>query len=345
MNTVREYIFSTFPIEEQQRTIAVGFYHKQLTDNYDVIAARVKASPTVEDIVASNHPITSYGSLMTKNIGLEGHEKESVRQYPVSPNFVDFFHVRVVQGSFFTNDSHPDDVVVDETFAAMFPDNNPVGASFEKYRIIGVIEDVQHIKETSSFVYEKRPVFYSRSTPTSCMWYLKAVAGREKEAEQHLLKCVREFLPEMLEFDASQKFTDMVSDIFESENIIYNLSGIFTVICLILSLLSIYSAISMNTEKRRKEIAIRKINGATVGDIIRLFCKTYLILWSVVCIIIFPVIYIAAKIWVETFRQQMSLNAGLFLSIYCTVLLLIGLTIIFRILKVAKVNPSEVINK
>jgi ABC-type lipoprotein release transport system permease subunit len=227
----------------------------------------------------------------------------------------------------------------------MFPDNNPVGASFEKYRIIGVIEDVQHSKETSSFVYEKRPVFYSRSTPTSCMWYLKAVAGKEKEAEQHLLKCVREFLPETLEFDASPKFTDMVSDIFESENIIYNLSGIFTVICLILSLLSVYSAISMNTEKRRREIAIRKINGATVGDIIRLFCKTYLILWSVVCIIIFPVIYITAKIWVETFRQQMSLNAGLFLSIYCAVLLLIGLTIIFRILKVAKANPSEVISK
>jgi ABC-type antimicrobial peptide transport system permease subunit len=345
-DTVREHIFTSFPKEEQQRTIVASFYHKQLTDNYDVITTRVKASPAVEDIVEANYPLTTYGSLMTLNIGLEGHDKESVRQYPVSPNFLDFFNVRMVQGSFLTKDSDPNDVVVDEMFAAMFPDKNPVGASFGKFRIIGVIEDVQHIKEiTSNHVEKKRPVFYSKSKVGSSMWYLKAVAGREKDAEQHFLKCVREFLPETIEFNTPRKFTEVVFDIFNIENNLYTLSSIFTVVCLILSLLSIYSAISMNTEKRRREVAIRKINGATVGDIIRLFCKTYLILWSIVCVIVFPVIYIFAKRWVETFRQQMSLDAGLFLLIYCAVLLLIGLTIIFKILKVARINPSEAISK
>jgi ABC-type antimicrobial peptide transport system permease subunit len=129
------------------------------------------------------------------------------------------------------------------------------------------------------------------------------------------------------------------------ENIISAFSTLFFVISLILSLLSIYSAIAMNTEKRRREVAIRKINGARIKDIILLFSKTYLWLWSVVCIILFPVVYYFGNEWISGFNQRMSLNVFFFLSIYLSVLVLIFLTLIFHIMRVARVNPAEEISK
>jgi ABC-type antimicrobial peptide transport system permease subunit len=346
METVKESIFTCFPKEEQQRTVISYVYDKNLMDNCDVLAAHVKASPYVEDLAVANYPATTYGSLNTVNMGLPGHEKERVRMYPVSSNFFDFFHARLLKGALFNDESPFEEVVVNATCAALYPNGDPVGASIGKQRIVGVIEDIQHIKEINDhFMYRMHPVIYSRNSSKETTWYTKAVPGKQKEAKQHLLSCVREFLPKTIDYN-TKLFTESVDEEnFQAEGFIYVCALIFTVVSLILSLLSIYSAISMNTEKRRREVAIRKINGARVVDIIRLFCKTYVILWSLACIALFPVIYIAAKRWIETFRQQMSLNASLFLIIYCTVLLLIGLTIIFQILKVARVNPAEVIKK
>jgi len=119
--------------------------------------------------------------------------------------------------------------------------------------------------------------------------------------------------------------------------------GIFSAICLILCLLGIYSAVTMNTEKRRKEVAIRKINGAEIKDIILLFSKSYILLWSGVCLILFPVIYFAGNMWLETFTQRISLNVFFFSGIYFSILALIFFMILFRILEVARCNPADVL--
>jgi ABC-type antimicrobial peptide transport system permease subunit len=120
---------------------------------------------------------------------------------------------------------------------------------------------------------------------------------------------------------------------------------ILFVISLAICLLGIYSAIVMDTEKRRKEIAIRKINGATVKDIIILFGKRYIGLWTAACVLFSPFVYYFGNKWLEKYIERISLNAGLFVAIYLAIMILIVLTIIFQILKVARCNPAEVIKK
>jgi ABC-type antimicrobial peptide transport system permease subunit len=101
----------------------------------------------------------------------------------------------------------------------------------------------------------------------------------------------------------------------------------------------------MNTEKRRKEVAIRKINGAIVKDILLLFGKTYIGLWTLTCILFFPVVYYYGNRWLDNYIDRISLNINLFLIIYLVVLILIIITIIYRILKIARCNPAEVIKE
>jgi ABC-type antimicrobial peptide transport system permease subunit len=278
------------------------------------------------------------------NIGIEGHETEMVREYKVDDNFADFFKLKILSGSFLNENSAPGAVVVDEAFAALFPEHNPVGMTFENHTIIGVIENIQVVKENKEFTNVKRPIFYSRADKHKGEIYIKFFPGKKEEARYALIQCVREFLPESIELHISDLHENF-KEIFNSENVLAFFSSLFFVISLILSLLSIYSAIAMNTEKRRKEVAIRKINGAEIKDIILLFSKTYLLLWSVACIVLFPIVYYYGNSWITTFNQRMSLNVFFFLGIYLSVLVLIFLTLIFHIMRIARCNPAEVIKK
>jgi ABC-type antimicrobial peptide transport system permease subunit len=343
VNRVKSQIFTCMTVGEQKHTITVPFYYKALLGNQEILSARLKASAAIEDICWAEFPLTTYGSISLYDTGLPGREKERMRMYKVSSDFPDFFHAKMRRGLFFNENSLPNEVVVDETFAALYPDGNPVGKSFERFTIIGVIENIQMVKENDQHTQARRPVFYTQAQPgNSATLYVKAVPGSKKDAQHYLTTCLREFAPKPLELTISD-FHAEIGKIFEIERAQSLFAMIFAVISIVLSLLSIYSAVAMNTEKRRKEVAIRKINGAQVFDIIRLFGKMYVVLWTAACVMVFPVVYLVAKQWVSKFNQTMSLHIGLFLSIYFAVLLLIILTVLHQILSVARTNPAEVI--
>jgi ABC-type antimicrobial peptide transport system permease subunit len=341
---VKENVFHTLSPEEQKNILTFGYNEKQLPDKLDIIVQKLKASNTIEDVFFANYPVYTYGSIFTVNMGIEDHDKESVREYKVSDNFADFFKLKIRTGRFIDENSASEAVVVDETFAALFPNQNPIGMTFENHTIIGVVENIQVVKENKEHIQAKRLVFYSRADKKH--WgdiYIKALPEKEKEARQHLIQTVREFLPETIDLRISDLYKELNNNLFNMENTLSLFSTLFFVISLILSLLSIYSAIAMNTEKRRKEVAIRKINGAEIKDIILLFSKTYLWLWSAACIVLFPVVYYFGNEWISGFSQRMSLNVFFFLGIYLSVLVLIFSTLLFHIMRVARCHPAEVI--
>ncbi|MCF2583568.1 ABC transporter permease, partial [Bacteroides caecigallinarum] len=73
----------------------------------------------------------------------------------------------------------------------------------------------------------------------------------------------------------------MMDDIYEEHALEFKLRGIvlfMSIIALIISVLGIYSAITLDTEYRRKEMAIRKINGAGVRQIVLIFARLYIVL-------------------------------------------------------------------
>jgi len=303
----------------------------------------LKQSSAIDDVLFAHTSLSIYSRGYTFNTTVDKHENQMVREYRVSSNFADFFNAKMIIGRFWNENDAPDVAVVDKTLAALFPDNNPVGMSIMGKTIIGVVENIQWLKENQHPNNMKRPVFYTPVNKEANMLnvYVKAITGKREETEQHIMQIKKEFYPEF-----SQGYTDFqteISYILTEEDMFSRLFGIFSAICLILCLLTIYSAITMNIEKRRKEVAIRKINGAEIKDIIFLFSKSYLMLWSVVCVLMFPVIYFAGNLWLKTFTQRISLNVFFFSGIYFSILAMIFLMIIFRIMEVARCNPADVL--
>jgi ABC-type antimicrobial peptide transport system permease subunit len=328
---------------EEQKNIFTFLYNNEETPGmFEVILQQLKQSSVIDEVFFSAPPLYTYGSLNMKTI--DKHENQTVREYRVGLNFMDFFNARLVKGRFWNENDAIDVIVVDETLAALFPDNNPLGMNIDGKVIIGVVENIQMVKENQDNMQMKQPVLYSRIDKIDIggEFYVKAMANKNAEVQQYIKQIQKDFYPEFSNGYAS--FQANISKwTFESEETMFLFSSIFSAICLILCLLSIFSAITMNTEKRRKEVAIRKINGAEIKDIIMLFSKTYLLLWSGVCLLMFPVIYFVGNQWLETFNQHISLNAPFFAGIYFSVLALMFLMIIFRILEVARCNPADVL--
>ena len=101
--------------------------------------------------------------------------------------------------------------------------------------------------------------------------------------------------------------------------------------------------ITLDTERRQKEVAIRKINGAGIKQIILLFSRLYMLLLTTSALLAFPVVYVILHMWKEIY--QIFFNDGIlyWVGIFVGVTLLTALTVIFRILRIVRLNPAEVI--
>lgn len=172
--------------------------------------------------------------------------------------------------------------------------------------------------------------------------YVKCYPGKEKEVTQWMNQILRETLPESIE----PKISTFLEDIKEEQALETKLKDIilfFSIVSLIITLLGVYAAITLDTERRQKEVAIRKVNGAEMKQIILLFARLYLLLLVITAILAFPIIYVVLQMWKEMY--QVFFNVGILYwgSLFIGVTLLTVITVIFRILKIARLNPAEII--
>lgn len=116
-------------------------------------------------------------------------------------------------------------------------------------------------------------------------------------------------------------------------------------ICIIISLLGVYSSMMLAVEKRSREMIIRKINGAMMTDIARIFVGYYLRLLVVAAVVAFPLLYYGVTIWLESYEYRIIITPLPFIVIFVMVLLIVLLTIAVQLFRIMKINPAERINR
>jgi len=119
--------------------------------------------------------------------------------------------------------------------------------------------------------------------------------------------------------------------------------SVMTLACIIIAIFGVYSLTSLTCQQRRKEIAIRKVHGAEVLNIMNLFFKEYLILLALAALVAFPAGYLIMKRWIEGYVKQTSMDAWLFVAIFLIVFVVIVFSIFSMVWKSANQNPAEVV--
>ena len=119
------------------------------------------------------------------------------------------------------------------------------------------------------------------------------------------------------------------------------LAVIFSILAVFIAALGLFGLTSFTVEQRTKEIGVRKAMGSSVSGIFFVISKEIITLVSVSALIAWPLIYFIARNWLENFYfrinpSALSFLAGLFIAVCIAVL-----TISYRIMKAARVNPAQ----
>ena len=110
-------------------------------------------------------------------------------------------------------------------------------------------------------------------------------------------------------------------------------------------MLGIYSAVTLDTEYRRKEMAIRKINGAGIRQIAILFARLYIVLLFSTAILAFPLVGVLLHFFSQMYASFVEVGVLFYSSIFLVVVLLTVVTVYVRIRNIARINPAEVIKR
>jgi ABC-type antimicrobial peptide transport system permease subunit len=116
---------------------------------------------------------------------------------------------------------------------------------------------------------------------------------------------------------------------------------IFTGIAILIGCLGLFGLISFMAAQRTKEIGVRKVLGATVGDILGLFSKEFAALIVIAFLIAAPIAYFALNNWLENFAYRINVGVGVFLVTFAVTFIIAGVTVGYRAAKAAWANPVE----
>jgi predicted permease len=128
---------------------------------------------------------------------------------------------------------------------------------------------------------------------------------------------------------------------YQQENQLALIYKIFAGLAIFISCLGLYGLISFMAVQKTKEIGIRKVLGASVGNIVFLMSKEFLVLIAIAFAIAAPVAYYFMSDWLQNFKESIPLGAGSFAISIVISIAIAWITISYRAARAAMVNPIK----
>ena len=337
-------LFDTLTRQEKENIISVPFEYSFLKpEDRQVIINNIRQHAGIKDILITDEQMVS-SRMTSMSDSLNAEKDRLVRIMGVTTNFAKFLNVGLEGQDL----RHNKEIWIDRKLANQMG-GNAIGKSLYDYRknaftITGIIDNV------SNYVYadgygeaDYGQVYFLIDEAESGQYaFVKCYPNKTEEVRAWIEQKLREALPSSVE----PKISTLLKDIEYYQSLENNLKGIilfFSIVCLVITLLGVYSAITLDTERRQKEVAIRKVNGAGLKEIILLFTRLYLWMLSISFVIAAPIIYLILQQWKQMYLVFFNDGILYWGGILLGVTIITALTVIFRILKIARINPATII--
>ena len=208
--------------------------------------------------------------------------------------------------------------------------------------IIGVIKNF-HTLSLQKPVY---PLILQFTTDESWGYfnYVRVAKGTENQAidaiREVFKNCSSPGDPEEVEITSLQQLLD---DFSKSEKASLLLFSVLATLCIIISIFGIYSISSSNMERRKKEIAIRKVCGATAEEIVMMFIKEYSIILFIANLIALPPALHLMNRWLTQYANHTNIHIWMVLLVIIFAFVVVISTVYVQVIEAANRNPAEVV--
>jgi len=313
----------------------------------------LKQQPEVDTLFSTYNCLypngAGYGRLTPEEAPQLG-ETVDLYHYWVDEGFCKFYGLQLVEGRWLNEESDVNAILVNETFARLMGWKNPIGEAVCGGRVVGVVKDFNNFSPTTPVppCYFQHSMYYDQvrdekyNLPNDIVFrYHPGTWPSLKEKLEKYLKEGGGYLPNAVRSSCAEECEKML----KSEDNLQTLLTITTSVCILIALFGVWSMIMLTCEQRRKEIAIRKVFGATVKDILDMFFLEYMALQAIAAVVAFPIGYACMKPWLEQYVVQTEISWWIYVGIFMAVALLVALCVGWRVWKTATAHPADEICK
>ena len=204
-----------------------------------------------------------------------------------------------------------------------------------KANIVGVIKDFH----STSFRDPVAPVLIASDKQNYQMAGIKLKPNNYKDAIKNTEKIWNEVYPDYV-FEY-QFLDEKIARFYTQESKLSNLYKLFAIVAILLSCLGLYGLASFMAVQRIKEVGIRKVLGATAGNIVYLFSKEFIILIAIAFSVATPIAWYYMHQWLQDYTYRINISWWLFAAGGLTAIIIALATISFQAIKAAIANPVK----
>jgi putative ABC transport system permease protein len=261
----------------------------------------------------------------------------------VDDHYFETLGVPLVKGRAFSA-AYPGDsvasVMVNESFVKKAGWTDPIGKEVDffyrnhKYRVIGVVKDFHY----ESLLGEIRPQLYTKDPQFQ---YGQVFARLETAQLSQAVTSVEMLFKQQFPLVPWQYiFKDEENrNQYASEQRWKQIIGFGAILTILISCFGLFGLATLSAEKRRKEIGIRKVLGASAGSVAGKLSVDFLKLVLLSALIALPASWWAANRWLENYPFRISLGAWIFVGALGMVLVIALATVLFQSIRAALANP------
>lgn len=309
--------------------------------NREALISEVSAIPGVKDYTFSDY-VPGGDFVSSSGAELDG-EAVQFDRWIVYKNFIDFFGMALTQGNNFSkSDLSEYQVILNETAVKRQPviENyweRPVPHALWEARFIGVIHDIHYMSLRKAV--GPLAIICGKNDEEYPFMFLKLTGGDVQTTLQKIRQAYERMAPDgFFEFH----FLDSsLQQNYEAEKRLMQVISLMGGIAIVLALVGVYGLIIFNAQYKRKEIGIRKVNGATEGQIVILLNRSFFRLLAVSFVIACPLAWYAMSRWLEAFSYKTPIHWWVFLLAGLITLVIALLTISWQSWKAAIENPVK----
>ena len=131
------------------------------------------------------------------------------------------------------------------------------------------------------------------------------------------------------------------SELYGKDIAVVKLIILFALITILIGGMGIFAFSTFMVESKTREVALRKVNGATEWQIMQLFNQQFFARVLLACFIGLPVAYYASKEWLKGFAYKIEIHAGLFIFVFLTSVFVVLAITTWQTRKAARQNPID----
>ena len=314
----------------------------------DALKSHLLQNPSIEAVTFADGQIVSDQKMGWSRTGDDGNQV-FMEVLPVDVNFAEFFGLQIVEGRDFResdNQNEAGSIIPNETFMQMFPQfhvGSLMGGHVDDCELIGVVKDFNF----KSLQHAMGPlVLYNwgkEGWRSFGQMYVRTVPGADfKEVSDYIKEAICKFDPRREPHMITVSHLDEgIENMYQSEQSLGKLITIASFVALLIAIIGIIGLVFFETQFIRKEIAVRRVNGATVGSILKMINKKYLIMAGASFVIAAPVAYWLMTAWRKGFAYQSPVPVWIFLVALLAVAAITLAVVTLQSLRAASANPVE----